>query len=133
MIRRPPRSTLFPYTTLFRSGDVPQFRSRERHDALALGDRQRGALADRGEEVREGGGAGVPVAAAVVMQATDGEKRDGRLEGWKVGRSRAACSDRAGARHEHNLDLPTVQPSHLHSSFTNRYAALRVIPVSAAS
>src|SRR2546427_9952563 len=23
MIRRPPRSTLFPYTTLFRSGDVP--------------------------------------------------------------------------------------------------------------
>src|SRR2546427_2416749 len=24
MIRRPPRSTLFPYTTLFRSGDVAQ-------------------------------------------------------------------------------------------------------------
>src|SRR2546425_7721809 len=24
MIRRPPRSTLFPYTTLFRSGGVPQ-------------------------------------------------------------------------------------------------------------
>src|SRR5690242_21221938 len=23
MIRRPPRSTLFPYTTLFRSGDIP--------------------------------------------------------------------------------------------------------------
>src|SRR5258707_10126362 len=23
MIRRPPRSTLFPYTTLFRSGEVP--------------------------------------------------------------------------------------------------------------
>src|SRR3989441_6910218 len=23
MIRRPPRSTLFPYTTLFRSGDLP--------------------------------------------------------------------------------------------------------------
>src|SRR3712207_9169644 len=30
MIRRPPRSTLFPYTTLFRSGD--------------LGDRQRGGV-----------------------------------------------------------------------------------------
>src|SRR3712207_7845960 len=28
MIRRPPRSTLFPYTTLFRSGD--------RHDTLLL-------------------------------------------------------------------------------------------------
>src|SRR2546430_12217003 len=26
MIRRPPRSTLFPYTTLFRSPDAPQFR-----------------------------------------------------------------------------------------------------------
>src|SRR2546430_7363465 len=24
MIRRPPRSTLFPYTTLFRSGEVPE-------------------------------------------------------------------------------------------------------------
>src|SRR5690348_18051928 len=24
MIRRPPRSTLFPYTTLFRSGDAPE-------------------------------------------------------------------------------------------------------------
>src|SRR2546429_2752691 len=28
MIRRPPRSTLFPYTTLFRSGDRPR-KSRE--------------------------------------------------------------------------------------------------------
>src|SRR2546430_15715056 len=28
MIRRPPRSTLFPYTTLFRSRDVLQLRSR---------------------------------------------------------------------------------------------------------
>src|SRR5260221_3584405 len=31
MIRRPPRSTLFPYTTLFRSGRHP----RERRDGLA--------------------------------------------------------------------------------------------------
>src|SRR5437016_9003975 len=29
MIRRPPRSTLFPYTTLFRSGDVDVARIRE--------------------------------------------------------------------------------------------------------
>src|SRR5258705_4277752 len=29
MIRRPPRSTLFPYTTLFRSDQVPEHRSRE--------------------------------------------------------------------------------------------------------
>src|SRR5256885_16139048 len=34
MIRRPPRSTLFPYTTLFRSlelVDAPEERSRRRH------------------------------------------------------------------------------------------------------
>src|SRR3712207_8192592 len=49
MIRRPPRSTLFPYTTLFRSeevngpaaADIPlagQF-SQERRDALDFGER----------------------------------------------------------------------------------------------
>src|SRR3712207_9551994 len=32
MIRRPPRSTLFPYTTLFRSGGHPLHRTRERHE-----------------------------------------------------------------------------------------------------
>src|SRR2546426_3614731 len=30
MIRRPPRSTLFPYTTLFRSGGVPEGAARAR-------------------------------------------------------------------------------------------------------
>src|ERR1041384_4294456 len=37
MIRRPPRSTLFPYTTLFRSGDRDDVRVREsgRHTRLA--------------------------------------------------------------------------------------------------
>src|SRR5690349_23170124 len=32
MIRRPPRSTLFPYTTLFRSGDVKQYLSDPQHE-----------------------------------------------------------------------------------------------------
>src|SRR2546430_7617874 len=32
MIRRPPRSTLFPYTTLFRSGLVDQIRRAAGHD-----------------------------------------------------------------------------------------------------
>src|SRR5260370_9115981 len=31
MIRRPPRSTLFPYTTLFRSGTGRSFTTPERH------------------------------------------------------------------------------------------------------
>src|SRR5256885_7230009 len=38
MIRRPPRSTLFPYTTLFRSQDHRQVA--ELVAAVALGDRQ---------------------------------------------------------------------------------------------
>src|SRR2546426_6852441 len=37
MIRRPPRSTLFPYTTLFRSYKPPKEREEEaRHDCLTL-------------------------------------------------------------------------------------------------
>src|SRR3712207_7742152 len=45
MIRRPPRSTLFPYTTLFRSARVPAPRRRRRPVAPppephALGDRR---------------------------------------------------------------------------------------------
>src|SRR3989441_8828744 len=35
MIRRPPRSTLFPYTTLFRSEPRPLL-DRRRHDVVAL-------------------------------------------------------------------------------------------------
>src|SRR5258708_23702785 len=48
MIRRPPRSTLFPYTTLFRSltgvaqrgAEQPLAVGLERHDPLALGEHQ---------------------------------------------------------------------------------------------
>src|SRR2546429_9840444 len=39
MIRRPPRSTLFPYTTLFRSVAVQIFRHRMNHDVRAEFDR----------------------------------------------------------------------------------------------
>src|SRR5258707_5650688 len=52
MIRRPPRSTLFPYTTLFRSG---RERDRDRAPARAAGQRDVGVavlveVADRSEE-----------------------------------------------------------------------------------
>src|SRR2546422_8461789 len=47
MIRRPPRSTLFPYTTLFRSLHVF---GGEREELLRQGARLRGALAAQGEE-----------------------------------------------------------------------------------
>src|SRR5260221_2353490 len=43
MIRRPPRSTLFPYTTLFRSRDLPRIRGIKLkcfRDAVGLDQRQ---------------------------------------------------------------------------------------------
>src|SRR5438093_6804025 len=63
MIRRPPRSTLFPYTTLFRSRAVPVGRVRGGHAAALLGDRSRTRARgrawtgqDRGESKAEQGG-----------------------------------------------------------------------------
>ena len=50
---------------------VPQLATGECYDPLPLGHRQRGALADGGEEVGEGRGTGVPVAAAIVMQSSN--------------------------------------------------------------
>src|SRR5436309_12319238 len=48
MIRRPPRSTLFPYTTLFRSSTAPPLApSADRQDAPRIRDRH---LVDRSEE-----------------------------------------------------------------------------------
>src|SRR2546430_6040319 len=48
MIRRPPRSTLFPYTTLFRSAPWPEsiFRGATNHDGLLTAD----AIQVRSEE-----------------------------------------------------------------------------------
>src|SRR5690349_24658892 len=61
MIRRPPRSTLFPYTTLFRSPDLHPVRdvreapagSRDRPAGAEAADHVAGA-ADRSEERRVG-------------------------------------------------------------------------------
>src|SRR3989442_14895612 len=49
MIRRPPRSTLFPYTTLFRSirFDRPGWRDAEDRGAASILGRRRDAHADR--------------------------------------------------------------------------------------
>src|SRR3712207_8664746 len=58
MIRRPPRSTLFPYTTLFRSDPLDDLdRLRSPRASCAIGDRderglQRAQLGQRGVEVR---------------------------------------------------------------------------------
>src|SRR3712207_8524095 len=60
MIRRPPRSTLFPYTTLFRSDDLAAMHDRDavadlRRDAQIVRDEQHGeaeAAADVVEELQ---------------------------------------------------------------------------------
>src|SRR3712207_8868272 len=51
MIRRPPRSTLFPYTTLFRSRTVP----RRRGDGRRRGARARVSASERRTPARDGG------------------------------------------------------------------------------
>src|SRR3712207_7409486 len=53
MIRRPPRSTLFPYTTLFRS--MADVRQRRRHADVAAEVGGDDALAGLGEGVEQGG------------------------------------------------------------------------------
>src|SRR3712207_8706574 len=64
MIRRPPRSTLFPYTTLFRSVDHRVGHRLRGRDALELQRRLRrdlevGVLVDGGEQVVERAAQGV--------------------------------------------------------------------------
>src|SRR2546422_4576646 len=50
MIRRPPRSTLFPYTTLFRSIRIARASPRERLCLAPRGERQQGQHGERSEE-----------------------------------------------------------------------------------
>src|SRR3712207_8120648 len=47
MIRRPPRSTLFPYTTLFRSRTDPTDHAEQAHHPFAGGHRRRPAAGGR--------------------------------------------------------------------------------------
>src|SRR3712207_7274053 len=73
MIRRPPRSTLFPYTTLFRSiaAGVPGVAAANAGDPLA-GAAQRAVLAHRLDEVL----------AAAGLEAADGrhQRTDAHLD-----------------------------------------------------
>src|SRR3712207_7729980 len=80
MIRRPPRSTLFPYTTLFRSADA------------GTGGTERGG--------GDGPGAG---------DGISGRGAAGRREGGGPG-GEVLCGERAGARsEEHTSELQSRQ------------------------
>src|SRR5438876_6413307 len=48
IIRRPPRSTLFPYTTLFRSLEAKALRVGREHDEAARGEQPRAAVDELG-------------------------------------------------------------------------------------
>src|SRR3989475_5478352 len=73
MIRRPPRSTLFPYTTLFRSlrTEVPQLHERraafpQRHGRFSVGERQPLAIAPHGPATLAQPGLGIRAGRRVV-------------------------------------------------------------------
>src|SRR2546430_16716535 len=76
MIRRPPRSTLFPYTTLFRSLGRRRFGEQSRHDADA------GGVLEVGELVVEIFGArrlGRDEAARIVEMGGRSDRKSTRL------------------------------------------------------
>src|SRR3989449_8387118 len=72
MIRRPPRSTLFPYTTLFRSG-LPEFvlRLPTRLEARDRGRRQRRAVAEQPAQGEIEVALGQPVQVQLRQQPAD--------------------------------------------------------------
>src|SRR2546426_3267849 len=72
MIRRPPRSTLFPYTTLFRS------QVRAHHHRVAPRERQRAQPVLVGEFDREQPGEGPP-AALPATNVRQGDRKSTRL------------------------------------------------------
>src|SRR5688572_31725625 len=80
MIRRPPRSTLFPYTTLFRS-HTRQDRGTDRLTSRRIGHSQTRKSPLRREGARRGtGGAGPAAGAVVCVKKKIGA--DDRLAAW---------------------------------------------------
>src|SRR3712207_7243729 len=80
MIRRPPRSTLFPYTTLFRSAQLGHGRRGARRQAAAREDRRAAAAA------------GVPQEPVVGAARRDGRRRDVDRKSTRLNSSHANIS-----------------------------------------
>src|SRR6266480_4970516 len=82
MIRRPPRSTLFPYTTLFRSRRrLPRAAAPEQHERLSGSNRKRNAVDEWSSILRQ-----------FVAQVTDVEYRVHSLDNALRPRPRASSS-----------------------------------------
>src|SRR3712207_8800164 len=71
MIRRPPRSTLFPYTTLFRSQVTQQMLVGERHSQLRRGD-----VSQDGGDDHRASGPPVSVERTRLLAGDDGVRFD---------------------------------------------------------
>src|SRR2546430_15557054 len=89
MIRRPPRSTLFPYTTLFRSLPGPKHARRGGASRPRRGSAARGRVRPRGERGdlparprREWGGAVSRPTGERVAAGTGRRGRDGDAAAW---------------------------------------------------
>src|SRR6185369_17009784 len=87
MIRRPPRSTLFPYTTLFRSRPAVGVRDEDPLVAVAA------RLMDAGAD---GGGDPAGSVVQVGRQAGDVDVGQGRGDLDELARERAAADDEGG-------------------------------------
>src|SRR3712207_7646035 len=102
MIRRPPRSTLFPYTTLFRSedvrralGDVLEVRREDVHVAA-----RREVPSERGDDI------------AVAAEEAGSDRKSTRLNSSHANISYAVfCLKKKKRKHKIRCTLPTHSPS----------------------
>src|SRR3712207_7096157 len=78
MIRRPPRSTLFPYTTLFRSLLVDAHRRGEPDERLLRGGRGGGEHGGAGDD-GDGGGQQAATRHPLAFGAAAGDRKSTRL------------------------------------------------------
>src|SRR3712207_7524962 len=99
MIRRPPRSTLFPYTTLFRSGERPRALVRARG-----GYRQREALREAGAE-----------RAGVLLELRARRERGARRV--DIGRADRDRRDRVAVLHVLDRKSTRLNSSHANISY----------------
>src|SRR3712207_8453349 len=81
MIRRPPRSTLFPYTTLFRSGEAAEVAVRRRavHDVAVAVVLDPDAWVDRDGVTPLGGGEPARVDLQLEADLAFGDRKSTRL------------------------------------------------------
>src|SRR3712207_7379817 len=127
MIRRPPRSTLFPYTTLFRSGDAADL-----DRTLGQGLHERCPVAF-GEDAAVEDGANAAVAAAAdqaaeaLLELEDGDRKSTRLNSSHANISYAVfCLKKKNNKHI-SVQTTLEPPRHHSKDFTLTYITVPVM------